>query len=276
MRKIKYPLIVSDFDGTLVREDGTISERTRTAIRKYVEAGGHFAISTGRMPTGILPRARELGLTGVVCCGQGPAIVGIQNNEVISTGRMSNDVAVAICEKMERLNLHIHVYDLWDYYSNMNDDALAAYEKVVGVKAIVKDEKPISQFVRETNLQPFKILAAVAPEDNEKVRLELEAENFKDCQVTRSSIFLVEVGNAKYSKGTAVNFLAERYGANIESVIAVGDQRNDLAMIEVAGLGIAVKNADEALKEAANLVLEYTNDEDAIAEIIEKYAYMEE
>ena len=68
MRRINYPLIVSDFDGTLVNNDGTISEKNKKAIAEYVAAGGAFAISTGRLPSGILSRAQELGLSGKVCC----------------------------------------------------------------------------------------------------------------------------------------------------------------------------------------------------------------
>ena len=61
MRKINYQLIVSDFDGTLVNDDGTISDQNKQAIADYVAAGGAFAISTGRLPDGILKRAKELG-----------------------------------------------------------------------------------------------------------------------------------------------------------------------------------------------------------------------
>ena len=61
MRKIKYPLVISDFDGTLVKANGEISEETKKAIAEYIAAGGAFAISTGRLPAGILPCARELG-----------------------------------------------------------------------------------------------------------------------------------------------------------------------------------------------------------------------
>ena len=75
MRKINYPLIVTDFDGTLVKADGTISEETKNSITEYIQNGGHFVISTGRMPAGILPRARELGLKGMLSCGQGSVIL---------------------------------------------------------------------------------------------------------------------------------------------------------------------------------------------------------
>ena len=60
MQKLNYNLIVSDFDGTLVNEDGTISEKNKKAIADYMAAGGAFAISTGRMPDGILSRAQVL------------------------------------------------------------------------------------------------------------------------------------------------------------------------------------------------------------------------
>ena len=91
--------------------------------------------------------------------------------------------------------------------------------------------------------------------------------------MTKSAAFLVEVINSQYSKGTAVVFLADYYGVPLEKVIAVGDQINDTPMIERAGLGIAVKNAETALKEKADYVCEYTNEEGAIAEIIEKFGF---
>ena len=65
MQKINYPIIVSDFDGTLVNDDGTISIENKNAIEKYTKDGGVFAISTGRLHYGILSRAKELGLKEV-------------------------------------------------------------------------------------------------------------------------------------------------------------------------------------------------------------------
>lgn len=274
-QKINYSLIVSDFDGTLVRSDGTISDFTRETIRKYIQDGGIFAISTGRMPAGILPRVKELGLSGFVCCGQGSAIVDIQSNEVVLQGTIPNEIAVTVCKKMEEMGLHIHVYDLWEYYSNMDDEALKMYENVVKAKAELVLDKPISRFVQESGMSPFKILAMVAPEDNERVRLELEKGNFKGCNVTRSSVFLVEVGNADYSKGTSVHFLAEKYNVPMDKTIAIGDQINDLPMIQTAALGIAVKNADDNLKKCAT-VLDYTHEEDAVARVILQYGYYQE
>ncbi len=276
VRKIKYPLIVSDFDGTLVNKDGTISEKNKKAIAAYVEAGGKFAISTGRMPSGILSRAKELGLKGMVCCCQGAIIVDIESEEVILQGRIPLETTIEICEKMEQMGLHFHIYDLWEYYSNMDDEALKIYEKAVKTKAKVIAEKPLSQFVKENGLCSHKILAMVAPQDNARIMEALSKEEFKDCTLTKSDSFLVEVINQKYSKGTALEFLSQYYQIPLEKTIAVGDERNDMPMIQRAGLGIAVKNADAMLKEVADYVCAFTNEEGAIGEIIEEFCFCKE
>ena len=276
MRKINYPLIVSDFDGTLVRKDGTINERDKQAIVEYVAAGGKFAISTGRLPAGILSRTHELGLKGFVCCCQGAIIIDIESEKVILSGALSSEITVEICKKMEAMDLHIHVYNLWDFYCNKDDFGLKLYEKLVKTKAKLILDKPISQFVQEHSLQAYKVLAMVEAENNEKVLTELAAENFEGCDVTKSDSFLVEVINKKYSKGTAVEFLANYFGFPIEKTVAVGDQRNDLPMIQKAGLGIAVRNADESLKKEANFICQYSNEEGAIADIIERFGFCKE
>ena len=90
----------------------------------------------------------------------------------------------------------------------------------------------------------------------------------------KSSEYFVEVINANYSKGTAIEFLSGYYNVPIEKTIAIGDQQNDIPMIEAAGLGIAVKNADGSLKERAAVVVPYTNEEGAVGEVIEKYGYI--
>ena len=276
MQKINYPLIVSDFDGTLVKRDGSIDEINKKAIAEYIAAGGKFAISTGRMPAGILSRAQELGLKGMVCCCQGSIIMDIESNEVILQGRIPMDTTIKICQKMEELGLHIHVYDLWEYYSNMDDDALKFYESAVKSKAKIIENMPISEFVKEKGLSSYKVLAMVRAEDNERIMNRLSKEDFVGCELTKSADYLVEVINNNYSKGSAVEFLANYYNIPLEKTIAIGDQLNDLPMIEKAGLGVAVKNADERLKVKANYISQKTNEEGAIGEIIEKFGFFKE
>ena len=273
MRKINYQLIVSDFDGTLVNDDGTISERNKQAIADYIAAGGAFVISTGRMPDGILSRAKELGLKGLVSCGQGAIIADIESQKFVFERKIPYETTLAVVEELEKMNLHIHIYDEWSYYSNMDDEALKFYEKAVRSKAKLSLDKPLSQFIRENQFSSYKIVAMVLPEDNERVMQTLIDARIEGCSVTRSSEFMVEVLGTNCSKGTAVEFLAKHFGVELDKTIGIGDQLNDLPMIERAGLGIAVQNADIALKEKANIVTPMTNEDGAIAWTIEQFGF---
>lgn len=275
MQKINYALIVSDFDGTLVCENGNISEENKRAIAEYVAKGGAFAISTGRLHYGILDRARELGLKGLVSCCQGAVIMDIESGKPVQNHMINHETTLAICRKMEELDLHYHIYDFENYYSNKDDAALKKYETATRKKAICVTDKPLSEFVKANKMSSYKVLAMVDPKDNERLFQEMERALFSGCIITKSADYLIEIINANYSKGTAVEFLAKYYQVPLEKTIGVGDQWNDLPMIERAGLGIAVKNADQKLKEKA-VVCEYTNEEGAIAKIIEKYGYTEE
>jgi Cof subfamily protein (haloacid dehalogenase superfamily) len=208
-----------------------------------------------------------------VSCCQGSIIADIETKEFVFEGKIPYETTLAVVEKMEQMGLHIHVYEVWDYYCNMDDVALKMYEKAVKSKAKLVLDKPLSQFVKEQQLASYKILAMVLPEDNERVIQELVAANFPGCAVTRSSEFLVEVINAQYSKGTAVEYLANHFQVPLEKTVSVGDQLNDLPMIERAGVGIAVKNADNGLKGVAKVIAPFTNEEGAVAWVIEQFGF---
>lgn len=275
MKELRYGLIVSDFDGTLIDEKGKINENTKEQIALYRQNGGIFAISTGRMPDAVLKNAKELGLNGLLSCCQGALILDIETETLLFKGAIPNATAIKVCKKLEELGLHIHAYDVWEYYSNKDDEPLKIYEKITDTRAVRVLDKPLSRFLEETGLDVCKLLAMVEPERNASLIETLQKERFDGCVVTKSAEVLVEVLSEKYSKGTAVTFLAERYNIPLENVVCVGDQWNDIPMVEKAGLGVAVKNADEKLKEKADLVLKYSNGEGAVGKLIEEYAYIE-
>lgn len=274
MRSIQYPLIVSDFDGTLLRTDEKIAKETLDAIEEYRSAGGHFALCTGRTVPSAMPIAKKLGLSGLLSCFQGSVVVDIESGELVVDGCLPHDGAVEICQALEELGVHIHVYDTNEYYSNMDDEWLTHYQRISGVNAIVVDNEPLSQFLKRSNIRVRKLLVLLDPKDRERVYTILSKRFGEEYYVTYSAAFLVEVTNRAYSKATALKRIAQHYNVPIERTIAVGDSLNDLPMIAGAGLGIAVKNAEEALKKQAKVVLEYTNDENAIGKIINRYGFI--
>jgi len=276
MQKLGYPLIVSDFDGTLSRTDETIAEETLAAIEEYKNSGGHFALCTGRMLVSILPIARELGLSGLVACFQGSVVADIESGNLVVDGYIPNSGAAEVCRTLEEMHAHVHVYDTECYYSNSDNEYLAHYERIVGVKAIMKTDEPLSVFIENSGIRVRKLLILVDPSERDRIMNVLQEKYGKDYYVTCSAAFLLEVTNRNYSKATALAKIAEYYGLSLQQTIAVGDSLNDLPMIEAAGLGIAVNNAENTLKEKANVTLDASNDEDAIGEIIRKYGFQNE
>ncbi len=276
MKSINCGMIVSDFDGTLVQKDGRVSEKNIAAINDYIAAGGIFVISTGRVPAGILPQAKKMGLKGLISCCQGTIILDIETERVVFEDRLSFEASLAACRKMEEMGLHIHAYDLWEYYCNMDDEYLEYYERVTGTKAKLITDKRMSDFIEEKKLSAYKLLTMLDPKDNARVLKELSEAGLPNSAVTKSSAYLVEVVNPNCSKGSAIKLLAKHYGIAIENTVGIGDNFNDITMIETAGIGVAVGNAEEELKARAKYVCKSTNEQSAIAEVIEKFGFLKD
>lgn len=272
MRKIKYRLVVSDFDGTLVKRDTTIGELSKNAIAEYIRNGGYFALSSGRMPHSIQERAKELGLQGIVCAYQGSVIMDIESGKVYSEGKLDYNLALEACKDFEEKGYHFHIYDFDKFYSNMDDDGLRAYAKATNEKTFVNPN--LAQFMIDTGFVPYKILVMVHADDLMSTYNYLSEKYGDRCYVTCSSRHFVELCNKHYSKGTSVEYLMQRFGVSKQETMAIGDQINDLPMLKTAGLGIAVKNCQEQLKDQV-FVYDYTNEEDAVGRAIEQFAYEE-
>ncbi len=264
---MRYPLFLSDFDGTIARSDGTVSRRTKEAIAKYRAAGGKFVVCSGRMLPSVLPRARELGIVeGPVVAYQGATIADIATGELLKDDGFSFEDGLLVLRALERRKEHIHFYTVDTLYS------LHAYERICGVKGEI--EPDLSAFAKEERRRAVKILAMVPPERNAPLRASLREELGERFYVTSSSEFLVEVMPAGQSKASAVDFLAAYYSVPREKTAAIGDQLNDLPMIERAGGGFAVGNAVGELKKKACVVP--SNDDDGVAYALENYAMGEE
>lgn len=270
---MNYDLFLCDFDGTLVRADGTVSRRNIKAIEAYRRAGGIFAVVTGRMLCSILPRLKELGLReGLVVAYQGAVAADIASGKIIQEEGFSPEEAADIIAFLEKEGLHIQIYSDDRLYCNKDDELLKIYERTCGVKGTVPQE-PLSVFARREGKLVTKVLAMVEPKDRDGTLARMRA-GLKNATVTASTDFLVEALPLGVSKANAVRSLAKHYQIPIGRVAAIGDQLNDLPMIQAAGGGFAVGNAAEALKEVATVVA--SCEEDGVAEAIENYAMGEE
>ena len=258
MAEMNYRLIVSDFDGTLRKTEGGISDGNIGAIEDYIAAGGVFAFCTGRMLTSIMPYAKQLGLKGLVVAYQGAVIADIESGKLLRDVRMDAEGSAGVCDYLQELGRHIHVYDGKDVYMNRDDEYKRYYEKVCGVSGILTGED-VASVVREKGIRPQKVLSMNAAEENTEI-FALVNGRFKDrYEVTSSSDFLVEVTSFGCNKGGALEFLAGYYGIPMEKTIAVGDSLNDLPMLEFAGIGVAMANGEAHIKAAADMIAEDCN-----------------
>lgn len=258
---MKYPLFLSDFDGTLVRSDGTISEGNKRAIAAYRKAGGTFAVCTGRMLTSILPRLKELGIEdGLVIAYQGATIADVATGKLVKDGGFSREDALRVVRLLEENGRHVHVYTVNDLYANRRDEALEIYEHICGVRATIVSDMSLADFVEKNNLRVVKALAMVPPEARNALMTELQDRLGEAFVVTCSAPILVEVMPKEQTKAAAVDFLSQKYSISAEKIAAIGDQLNDLPMILRAGGKFAVSNAAQPLKDAAQVVADFESD----------------
>lgn len=271
---MKYDLFLSDFDGTLLRSDGTISEITKRTIARYRAQGGVFALCTGRGLKSILPRVRELGITeGLVVASQGAVIADIATGELLKNTTLELDDALEVLRWLEERDCHIHYYTADDFFANRRDGMLDSYEKIYGRTATVVGE-PLSRKAAREKPRMIKILVMKHPSERDAFYREVQNRFGEKLFVTCSSPWLVEVLPQGQTKGAGVKFLSDYYHIPKERIAAAGDQLNDVPMLMESGGRFAVANAVAELKKIAVTIP--SNDEDGVAAAIGKYAMGEE
>lgn len=270
---LPYRLIVSDFDGTLRRTAGGISDENLSAVEKYTEAGGVFALCTGRMPISILPYARQLGLKGLIASYQGALIKDIESGAIVRDGRIPVSDAVQICSFLQKNGLHIHVYDGDILYVNQDDEFRKLYEKACNVRGLLTPFA-ISKIVEEKGISPHKIVVVCESALRDEILKTVEKSFGDQFYITTSTENLVEIVMQGCDKGGALRYLAEYYNIPIGQTVAIGDNYNDLPMLKAAGFGVAVENGEEALKRQAGFVTK-SCDDNGVAYVIRKFGFGE-
>ncbi|WP_006716889.1 Cof-type HAD-IIB family hydrolase [Desulfitobacterium metallireducens] len=260
-------LIAMDMDDTLLREDWTISERTVQAIRQAQGKGVYVTIATGRMPASVRPYAQQLELDVPVITYNGAMVQEALSEKVLYRKVIPIETAQNIINWLLLKEVHFQVYLKDQVFVEEMNEWSRSYERATRVPII------------ETNLQER---LALEKEGVEKILLFGEPEILKGwddkfnlqyegkIRTTKSKPNFLELIHSEVSKGVALSSLAKRLGVKQEEVLAVGDSLNDLEMIQYAGMGVAMGNARQEVKEVANVVTS-TNQEDGVAKAIERY-----
>ncbi|MBS4209920.1 Cof-type HAD-IIB family hydrolase [Bacillus sp. FJAT-50079] len=263
-----YKMIVLDLDDTLLRDDHTISERTKLALMKAQEMGVKVVLASGRPTFAMKPVAEELNLAkydSYILSFNGGTILTCNGYEEIFASTLTPEAVHKLYEISRRENVHIHTYVGNEIITQLANEYTTIEGNITKLPVTVVDS-----FVETVREPVVKVLMVEDPEKLKVVEAKLQAELVEEFSVMRSKPYFLEFTEKGVTKGSTLNLLIQKLGIKREEVIAMGDSYNDWAMIEFAGLGVAMGNAPDDVKAIADFVTD-TNMNDGVAKVVEEF-----
>lgn len=264
-----YRMIVLDLDGTLTNRDKVITPKTKESLMELKRQGGIIVLASGRPTYGVMPLAKELGLTedgGYILSFNGGRIIDCKSGETVFAKELPVESNRRIIGLAKEHGVNILTYEGDSIITPDPTDIYVKKESDINKLEIRKVEDfeeyvdfPVVKFLL---LDDGDYLALVEP----KVKAALG----RDFSVYRSEPYFLEVLPKGIDKAASLERLLARLHMTKEEMIACGDGYNDLSMIQYAGLGVAMENAVLPVKNAADYVT-LSNNEDGVAHVVEKF-----
>ena len=264
-------LLFTDLDGTLLNQDKTISTELKHKLLQLLDKGHKLILTSGRPLASILQVKEQLGFNhpGVYIIAFNGALVYdcTQNKPLMECG-IPLEYAQPLLDIVYENKVHCHTYTKTHILSEKQTSELDFYKIHVHLPVTIKENMLLHLDT------PLYKLIAVDIYDHSKlqqVKQRIDSTFSSHIHTLFSSQYYLEIFSKDAGKGNAIKFLCNYLNAPIADSIAVGDAESDLSMIEIAGTGVAMKNACESLKSSADFITTYTNDEDGLLEVIEKF-----
>lgn len=258
--------VLSDMDGTLLRPDHTPSQRTIDTVRALRDAGVFFSLASGRPPRAMLQMVEAFGIDMPVAGFNGGTLVNPDGSVLLAHHLPAEAALVALALFSAEPDVEVWVFADGDWLRRDPPGPMAEREEAgLGYGPVVVE-----------SFEPYldRVDKIVAASNNTQLLKELEAQLLPKvqglAQVSRSQPVYLDVTAMLANKGEALKTLAARLGVPLEQTVAIGDGGNDPAMFQVAGLSIAMGQAEEAVKRQASVVTG-SNVEDGAAEAIERF-----
>lgn len=270
----KIKMIGLDLDGTLLTDKKELTERTRKAVSSALEQGVVVLVATGRPWLGVPEELRNFPGMRYALTSNGARIIDTLENRVIEEHLLSPDLAkkaLEICGKYDTLQ---EVY--FDGQGYAPADKMACVEKYHKNPSMCEymrktriPVKDIFELVEKENRGLDKVQAPFA-DMKERSQAWRELKTDSGLELVGSLKYNIEINAAGVNKGTGLVNLGRLLGIRREEIMACGDGDNDEVMLREAGLGVAMANAEEQVKAAADYVT-LSNEEDGVAAAIEKF-----
>ncbi len=258
-------IVLSDMDGTLLNSKKQISDCDKAAIERFTSLGGKFTIATGRTIQAFEQYIRLLDLKVPVIMYNGAAIYDFSAGKTVFTHPLpdcAKKAAVEIMEMMPDIGGEVLKTDGTYVFSNTEYQQL--HTKLCNIVPFYRNLQEIADGGW------LKVLFALAPEDIPFLEILIKQKGFyREFDFVKSSEIFLEMLPKGVSKGSALKEYRNLPGMENMTFVAVGDFDNDIEMIRTADLGVCPANAEESVKAESDMVLSRTNDQGAIAELID-------
>jgi 5-amino-6-(5-phospho-D-ribitylamino)uracil phosphatase len=279
-------LIALDLDGTLLDSRGRISERNRAAVAAARDRGVRVALVTGRRFRDARPVALELGLDVPVVSHNGALTKHARTLETVAVRLLTAEAAAAVVRTGRAHGADALVSDDHEgagllVYDRVSEGNTALRKYIEWSRRVVGDEaagavRRVESLEAYLDHDPLHVTFSGGCGAMERLAEELRRELGAAVRLLltlypKPDFALLDVIHADASKGAGLAAVAAEHGLGAEEVMAVGDNYNDLEMIEYAGTGVLMGNADPALRGRGPFHLTASNDEDGVAEAIERF-----
>lgn len=265
MDKPSIKLVAIDLDGTLLDPEGRLSERNAEAVRRANAAGVHVVIATGKSRGSAEWLLEELLLESHGVFNQGLVIYDTAGI-IIQETALDEEVVEGVLRFAEERGL--------PYFTYSADYIVTPFDSEYRQRLIDLYHEPTPAIGAWEREHPVHKIVVIDPEDDETMQGEVRATLEELCEskatITQAVLNFVEVLPAGASKGAGLRWLLEELEIAPEEAMAIGDGENDVEMMEMVGLGVAMGNAHPRVKEVADVVVG-SNEESGVAEAIERF-----
>ena len=262
-------LIALDIDGTLTDDSKKIMPDTKRALMEIQEKGVRVLLASARPTPGLYDMAEQLQLKkyqGILMAYNGGKIVDASDGKTLSEIHMDQEQTRVLLRFLDTLPVTVILEDGVQFYVKDYKGYKVEYE----CKNNRMNYTEVENLAEFLHFSPIKLLLSADPSYILDIQKTIAAHLDETLTVVRTAPFFLEIIPSEINKGKGLQDVCERIGVSLEDAAAFGDSENDISMLKTAGCGIAMGNADQAVKAAADRVT-LSNNEDGIAYAIRNW-----
>lgn len=262
-------ILFTDLDGTLLDGNKNVTPYTRKVLESWTKAGHKFVLCSGRDVNSIrdVQEAQKLNFPGMYMIGyNGGQIVDCETGKTLYRITLTPEQIFHVVAVAKKHGIHIHTYSDTHIISPTDDKELQYYKRFITTPYIISETL---DEIKEQGSCKCLAIKLHGHDELESLRTFLLPWAEKEgISMLYSNPYYLEIFPSASGKGVAVNKLCELLDINPALSVAAGDAENDISMIQAAGMGIAMQNAIDAVKDAATTITEFDNNHDGLAHIL--------